>query len=500
MPFDLLSPTGSMQYDFPVNYVFESLYAQNPGSDLQQLVVGQLYPAGTPIGYAPGLAQSTPWSGIIGIPVGLVSSSAQAATWTVASASVAQTAISASWAPGIGGATTWDAVSGKPDGLLSSSVQVNAILDADGVISSSAQISYLGLSNVPTGIVSSSAQAATWTVASSSVATSASWAAVAVSASWAPGVGGGTTWSSISGIPSGLVSSSAQLPAGLVSSSAQVNYTGLANIPAGIVSASTQIIPLLPLGTVSSSAQITYSGISNVPSGIISSSAQVNAILDADGVISSSVQVQFDSISGRPTGLVSSSAQVNYPQLSNIPVGIVSSSTQANGWAVATASVATSASYALVAQNVLGSITSASYALTASYALSGGGGGSGDAFPFTGAATISGSLALTGSAYGNVTTVTVTSRTGSFDLRDGNFFIVTLPTGSVFFNVTNVQPGQTVNILVNTNTAGTASFSSNVRQATGSAYVPSTSGSQDVLTLVSWNASVVYLANLRGMV
>jgi hypothetical protein len=44
--------------------------------------------------------------------------------------------------------------------------------------------------------------------------------------------------------------------------------------------------------------------------------------------------------------------------------------------------------------NISGSVTSASYALTASFALNGGGGA---AFPFTGSALITGSLIVTGS-------------------------------------------------------------------------------------------------------
>lgn len=63
------------------------------------------------------------------------------------------------------------------------------------------------------GVVSSSVQATSWTVASASVAITASYAANAT----------------------------ATLPAGLISSSTQVNYTQLQNIPSGIVSSSSQI-------------------------------------------------------------------------------------------------------------------------------------------------------------------------------------------------------------------------------------------------------------------
>jgi len=56
----------------------------------------------------------------------------------------------------------------------------------------------------------------------------------------------------ISNIPSGIISSSEQLPSGLVSGSSQVSYPELSNIPSGIVSSSEQ----LPAGVVSGSSQV----------------------------------------------------------------------------------------------------------------------------------------------------------------------------------------------------------------------------------------------------
>ena len=78
------------------------------------------------------------------------------------------------------------------------------------------------------------------------------------------------TYSGLTGIPSGIVSGSSQvtysgltgIPAGIVSGSAQVTYSGLTGIPSGIVSGS---------------AQVTYSGLTGVPSGIVSGSAQVSS-------------------------------------------------------------------------------------------------------------------------------------------------------------------------------------------------------------------------------
>ena len=102
------------------------------------------------------------------------------------------------------------------------------------LVSGSSQISYTGITNIPSGIISGSSQ-----------------------------------------LPSGIVSSSAQtianLPAGTVSGSAQVSYVGLSNIPSGIISGSAQ----LPSGLVSGSSQISYTGITNVPSNIVSGSSQI---------------------------------------------------------------------------------------------------------------------------------------------------------------------------------------------------------------------------------
>jgi hypothetical protein len=122
-------------------------------------------------------------------------------------------------------------------------------------------------------------------------------------------------------------------------------------------------------------------------------------------------------------------------------------------------------------------------------------------FATTGSNTFDGAQTITGSLAGNVVPVTVASSTGSIDLNTGNFFTITLDSGSTtHFNVTNVKAGQTANILVNTNTDSTASFSTNIRQESGSLYIPSTSGSQDVLTLVSWDTSSAYLAHIKRMV
>ena len=116
--------------------------------------------------------------------------------------------------------------------------------------------------------------------------------------------------------------------------------------------------------------------------------------------------------------------------------------------------------------------------------------------------TITGSLTITGSAYGNVIAVTVSSNTASINLSAGNFFTVTLAnSATTFFNVTNPLPGVSANLILTTGTVSTASFSSNVKQPSGSAYLPTSgSGQIDALSLIAVDSSNVYLVAAKKFI
>jgi hypothetical protein len=164
-------------------------------------------------------------------------------------------------------------------------------------------------------------------------------------------------------------------------------------------------------------------------------------------------------------------------------------------------------------------ITSASYAALATkdpntlYVVSGsaitgsgGGGGTGAGFPFSGSAVITGSLTITGSMLGNVVSASIVSTTASLDFNAANFYTC-LVTQSTFFNITGVNPGETVNLLLTTAQGGnnaampTASFSTNVRQVSGSRYIPTSgSGRFDILTFVSFDSTNVYLAKIQNFI
>ena len=116
------------------------------------------------------------------------------------------------------------------------------------------------------------------------------------------------------------------------------------------------------------------------------------------------------------------------------------------------------------------------------------------------ASPYSGSVVITGSVAGNVNALSIASTTASLNLLNGNFFTLQLVSGSAtYINPSNIVPGQTVNILLNTTGSGTVTFPTSVKQVSGSAYVPTTTTGVDVITLVSFDASSLYLASVKNL-
>ena len=117
----------------------------------------------------------------------------------------------------------------------------------------------------------------------------------------------------------------------------------------------------------------------------------------------------------------------------------------------------------------------------------------------SGLTTIANSLEITGFVDGNVVSASITSNTSSIDFSQGNFY-TSLVSGSTNFNITNPKAGQTLNLLLTTQGVATASFSSNVKQVSGSRYTPTSGSSNDVLTFISWDGTSVYLANVKNLI
>jgi hypothetical protein len=72
-----------------------------------------------------------------------------------------------------------------------------------------------------------------------------------------------------------------------------------------------------------------------------------------------------------------------------------------------------------------------------------------------------------------------------------------------FINPTNVNPGQTVNIQIRQGGAGTGtvSFPTFVDQASGSLYTGSrVSSAIDIVTMITFDSTNVYLSSIRNMI
>jgi hypothetical protein len=105
--------------------------------------------------------------------------------------------------------------------------------------------------------------------------------------------------------------------------------------------------------------------------------------------------------------------------------------------------------------------------------------------------SVTGSVTITGSVYQNVIAVPTVSSTASIDLSKGSYFTLTMG-GTTKINVINAQPGITATLVISTSNAASASFSSNVKQPSGSFYAASPSGNIDIISFTAVNSNTVY--------
>jgi hypothetical protein len=193
------------------------------------------------------------------------------------------------------GSIAYSNLTNVPSGLVSSSTQVLSYLP-NGTVSGSEQITFSGLSGKPSGLVSSSAQITDGS-----------------------GIVSGSVLRTLdgTGVFSGSLVAGTNVTINQVGDNFEISSSG-ESTPAGTISSSAQVISSLPSGTVSGSTQITDG------SGIFSGSlvAGTNITINQSGndfIISSSAS--GDSI---PAGTISSSAQV----IDSLPSGVVSGSSQ----------------------------------------------------------------------------------------------------------------------------------------------------------------------------
>jgi hypothetical protein len=122
----------------------------------------------------------------------------------------------------------------------------------------------------------------------------------------------------------------------------------------------------------------------------------------------------------------------------------------------------------------------------------------------TGSNVFTGSQTITGSIYGNIISASIVSLTASLDLSKGNFFTLTLVSGSTTnLTTTNIKAGQTINLLVTQPSVGFGSLSYNTAIAFPqfNIYSPTTqSGSVDIVTFVTFDTAKIYATAVKNLV
>lgn len=142
-------------------------------------------------------------------------------------------------------------------------------------------------------------------------------------------------------------------------------------------------------------------------------------------------------------------------------------------------------------------------AKTGSYATTGSNSFLGNQF-ITGSSTFTGSVSITGSIYGNIISASIVSSTASLDLSKGNFFTLTLVSGSITqLTASNIKAGQTINLFVYQPSVGFGSLSYNSTFAfpyTNPYSATTNSSSVDILTFVTIDSSKIYSTAVKNLV
>jgi cytoskeletal protein CcmA (bactofilin family) len=207
--------------------------------------------------------------------------------------------------------------------------------------------------------------------------------------------------------------------------------------------------------------------------------ASIRTELDAIEVTTASLNTFTQSTAISLTALNTNSASVNI-SISNINSFTSSANSRLNNLEAATSSYANSASVAAVdsAQNIrINGLAS----FTGSYAT-------------TGSNTFRGSEIFSGSVNGQVFPITISTSTASMNCSLGNFFTVTLNSGSTRFEATNITAGQTISLKILNSTSGSQfTGSASVKFPTGFTYVPTAvSASTDIITFLSFDNSAIF--------
>jgi hypothetical protein len=131
---------------------------------------------------------------------------------------------------------------------------------------------------------------------------------------------------------------------------------------------------------------------------------------------------------------------------------------------------------------------------------------------FIGNQIVTGSLFVSGSLRGNVSTppwqaiVPYVSSTWSMDFSKSNFFQLQSVDGNNHISASNWQPGQTVSLKIKrVQTDMTASFAPAFKFPSGSAYTASVyssepQGVEDIITFITYDTDKIYASAVKNMI
>jgi hypothetical protein len=124
----------------------------------------------------------------------------------------------------------------------------------------------------------------------------------------------------------------------------------------------------------------------------------------------------------------------------------------------------------------------------------------------TGSNTFIGNEIFSGSVRGRILSLSITSNTASMDCSLGNFFTLTLASGSTTRLVpTNINPGETISLKIQQPaSAGLITYNSgsvnSLKFPIGQTYIATAvSGATDILTFLSYDNSSLYAVSVKNL-
>jgi len=106
------------------------------------------------------------------------------------------------------------------------------------------------------------------------------------------------------------------------------------------------------------------------------------------------------------------------------------------------------------------------------------------------------------SIYGNTLPITIISNTASIDPISASFFTLqTIPSSNIYLDIINsFTPGQTFSLLLDKGISSSINFSSNIKQPSGSSYIPLNDRTKDIFTFISFDTGSIYMVNVLNLI